>query len=525
MRGMAMDRRNGKAAWFVRVVVALTALTGATVGIGSQAAVAAAPTDAVVLVSGITTTTPFTTPSAICKGTYPRGFTWTYDGARLAAAGYRVYTAPVNDGPGPVAPNPRQFTGCPPQLPASMTINSRGDIYANARALASFIAYLHSQLGVNTVRFVSHSYGGLWTRGAIRLASTSFPSVQVQSVTTLGTPHLGSFMADIGEGVDPSLCGSDLACKAIAYLLIAYRETAFEPAMSQVTAAAIAQWNPGQGTTLNGIPVTAIGGDAVSIPGLTSPYISPNDLLVGIESAQAVGLEQSGVIPKLSCFAAFPDVHSNTFLPFVPSVKYSLLSDPNVVTDVQQTLAGNPPTSGCPNPPFGSGFGSRPPFILDAAKDEITVPLRIAASPTASITGRQASDAAIIVRAGTRVTCGRAMLASVPFMGSNRISVIQHPACGTALRATPNRGMLFLTDAQQSVRFRVKGRRIYVDLQGSPNHRRLEVAIKHGRRFVVQTLDRRHSLRIAAAVRDVTLRVRLRETDGRWAVAVATIQV
>jgi triacylglycerol lipase len=266
MGGKAMDCR----AWLIRCAVALTALIGATVGLGSQAAAAATPTDAVVLVSGITTTTPYTTPSAICSGKYPRGFTWTYDGARLAAAGYKVYTAPVNNGPGP-APNPSQFSGCPTQLPASMTINSRGDVYANAQALASFIGYLHSQLGVGTVRFVSHSYGGLRTRGAMRLASTDFPAVHVQSITTLGTPHLGSFMADIGEGVDPSLCGTGVLCKTIAYLLIAYRESSFEPAMSQATAAAVAEWNLGPGTTLNGIPLTAIGGNAVSIPGLTSP--------------------------------------------------------------------------------------------------------------------------------------------------------------------------------------------------------------------------------------------------------------
>jgi hypothetical protein len=160
----------------------------------------------------------------------------------------------------------------------------------------------------------------------------------------LALRSFGSFMADIGEAIDPSLCGRDDTCKALACLLIAFRESHFEPAMSQITAAAVAQWNLGQGASLKGIPLTAIGGDAISIRGLRSPYISPNDLLVGIESAQAVGLQASGIIPELACFTALPDVHSNTFLPFVPNVKYGLLDDPRIANDVVQTLAGSPPT-------------------------------------------------------------------------------------------------------------------------------------------------------------------------------------
>ncbi len=276
---------------------------------------------------------------------------------------------------------------------------------------------------------------------------------------------------------------------------------------------------------MNGIPLTAVGGDAVAVPGLTSPYTSPNDLLVGIESAQAVGLGATGTIPELSCFPAFPDVHSNTFLPYVPSVKYSLLNDPGVASDVQQTLAGNPPTTGCPNPPFGSGLGGPPPFIRGAAKNVISVPLRVAGRPTDGITGAQASDAAIIVRSGTRVTCHGRTLASVPFMGSAKISVIQNAACHGALRATPNRAVLLLTDAPQSVTLRVKAGRIYVHVQGSPNHGQLEVAIKHGRRFVAWALDRRQSLRVAATGQLLTLRIRLAERGGRWAVAVVTLPV
>ncbi len=520
MPGRAIEGR----VWGSGLAVLAVGLMFAGIAANSAAA-ASTPTDAVVLVSGITTTTPFTTPSAVCTGRYPRGLTWTYDGARFAAAGYRVYTAPVNYGAGPVKPNPRQFSGCPGQLPASMTINSRGDIYANARALASFIAYLHSKFAVNTVRFVAHSYGGLWTRGAMRLASSLFGAVQVQSITTLGTPHLGSFMADIGEAVDPSLCGSDDSCKTLAYLLIAFRESYFEPAMSQITAAAVAQWNLGQGASLDGIPLTAIGGDAISIRGLSSPYISPNDLLVGIESAQAVGLQASGIIPELSCFPAFPDVHSNTFLPFVPDVKYSLLDDPRIASDVEQTLAGSPPTAGCPNPPFPPSLVGRPPFVRGVTRSQITVPLRIAGRPAVAQTARNASESAIVIRSGTQVTCKGRRLASVPFLTSTRIRVIPQPRCNGSLRVTKKHGMLFLADAPDSATFRVQGRRIYIRVRGPASHRKLAVAVKRGHRFVARRLDHRQSLHIARGIQTVTLRVALAQRDGRAAVAVATVHV
>lgn len=214
-------------------------LVGIALAIASPAAAATGP-DAVVLVSGLTTTTPFTTPASQCLGTDPRGATWSFDGAQYALAGYGVYTAPVNDGAGPVTPHPPLFSDCPAALPASMTLNSRGDINADARALASFIAYLHSADRVSTVRIVAHSYGGLWTRGALRLASRSFPAVRVLSITTLGTPDLGSYLADIGESVDPVLCGRDVACRIVARLLVAFRERSFEPALSQVTAVSVA---------------------------------------------------------------------------------------------------------------------------------------------------------------------------------------------------------------------------------------------------------------------------------------------
>ena len=317
-------------------------------------------------------------------------------------------TAPVNYGAGPVKPNPPTFSNCPQQPPASMTINSRGDIYADAAALASFIAYLHTHDGVRTIRIVAHSYGGLWTRGAMRLASAVFPGVTVESITTLGTPHLGSFMADIAEAIDPGFCGQDTTCKVLAYLVIAAKDATFEPALSQVTAVSLAQWNPGQGASLSGIPVSAIAGDAVSLPGITNPYVSPNDVLVGLRSAQAAGLKGPGVIPQLSCFAPFPDVHSTTFLPLFPNVRYALPNDPAIATDVEQTLAGTPAPNPCPSS-----------AAAGAATHDVTAALRTGSSALGTGLPRRAgADDAIVLRTGTTVTCRGRAVPSIPLLYS-----------------------------------------------------------------------------------------------------------
>jgi triacylglycerol lipase len=519
--------RWGAPVWFRNQrheLLVLVAALCAGLALGSPAA-AATGTDAVVLVSGFTTTTPFTTPQAQCRGTYPRGATWTYDGGRSAAAGYNVYTAPVTDGAGPVTPDPPLFSNCPAQLPESMTINSRGDIYANAQALASFIAYLHSKYGVSSVRIVAHSYGGLWTRGALRLASESFPAVHVLSITTLGTPHLGSFLADVGEGIDPALCGSDLTCKLIVDLLVAYREEKFEPALSQVTAASLAQWNAGQGQSLNGIPLTAIAGNAITFAGISNPYVSPNDVLIGIKSAQAVGLENAGVIPELSCFSPFPDVHSNTFLPFVPKVKHSLLSDPGVVTDVEQTLAGNPPTGSCPNPAFPDPH-TTPALVRGSSGGELTVPLRAAAGELGTRLPRASNGDAIIFLSGTHLSCRGRQLTSIPFLNSTRLRVIPQPSCNGQIRVKPKgAGMFYLRHTADSVTLRIQRRRIFLHLHGPGIAGHLVVAIKRGRHFLTGSLDREHSLRVAGRTRTVTLRVELARGRGSWELAVVTIHL
>src|SRR5436190_857207 len=77
--------------------------------------------------------------------------------------------------------------------PLADYINSNGDLNTNGQALGQFFAFLRDNYGVTKIDVVGHSDGGLWSRSAITQQS-NYPGVGVTSLTTLGTPHTGSFV-------------------------------------------------------------------------------------------------------------------------------------------------------------------------------------------------------------------------------------------------------------------------------------------------------------------------------------------
>src|SRR5581483_9981340 len=119
---------------------------------------------AVVLVSGLSSASPFSTPARSCVG--KQGPAWALKNgipAALARAGYRAFTVPV-----------RKNTSTPPPAPCarpapgpSTWINSGGEVDANGAALNQFLAFLHRAYHVDRVVLVGHSDGGLWSRSAI----------------------------------------------------------------------------------------------------------------------------------------------------------------------------------------------------------------------------------------------------------------------------------------------------------------------------------------------------------------------
>jgi pimeloyl-ACP methyl ester carboxylesterase len=126
---------------------------------------------AVVIVSGLASTSPFTTPQNACDTGLAAGSADTAIRDHLLSKGRTVYTAPMMAGRGQVA----------------------------GEHLARFIYYLHTDKGVDEVDLVGHSMGGLYAHSAIRALATTDSPVKVRSLVTVGTPWQGSYLADRGS--------------------------------------------------------------------------------------------------------------------------------------------------------------------------------------------------------------------------------------------------------------------------------------------------------------------------------------
>ncbi len=167
---------------------------------------AATSTFAVVLVSGFNTSTPFSTPACPTSG---RGSTWdqaTGPATTLTAAGLPVFTAPVANGN--AAPPASCLGGQTPDIPSggSTVIDSNGELAANQQALVTFLQFLNQSYGITHVAIVGHSDGGLWSRAAITQLNDDGSPITVDSLTTVGTPHTGSFGADLAVAIGSDGC-------------------------------------------------------------------------------------------------------------------------------------------------------------------------------------------------------------------------------------------------------------------------------------------------------------------------------
>lgn len=271
---------------------------------------ASAKQRAVVLVSGVAATTPFTTPDKACGTGYSAGNTWAYLRDYLVARGYAVYTAPATVGGQKVVETTDPYAGpfgdCPKQLPATMTSNAIGTVDQSAANVQRFIRHLHDRYGVTSVDVIGHSLGGLIGRAAIREVRYNRVPVRVRSYTTLGSPWDGAMLADpLKPGKPLSACDGLAVCEGFLGDLLPV--PGIDMLVANLTPANTLVWDGYQAGVLDGIPVTMIGGSYFTKPGgMKTKW--PNDGAIQLRSA--LGTETpDAVVPHRACFS-FPLTHS-----------------------------------------------------------------------------------------------------------------------------------------------------------------------------------------------------------------------
>ncbi len=274
------------------------------------------PRRVVVMVSGGGAISPFTTPTAGCASGLSAGSTDTGMREALLGAGVPVYTSPANIGRSPVTndPDSNGFDGQPEQLPAELTVNAAGSIDVAGQHLAAFLRFLSEREGVAEVDLLGHSMGGLFSRAAIRELLAEGHPLRVRSLTTLGTPWMGSFIAEVAGGyADLSLAAGDPGTGTIINEFKVLLADVSQGAGWEVTPqylAAPGGWNDRQGSVLDGIPVTLVGGDWFQVPN-GDAHAWPHDGLVSLSSALATGIDPQVMQPKST--HVFNDVHSIFF--------------------------------------------------------------------------------------------------------------------------------------------------------------------------------------------------------------------
>lgn len=310
---------------------------------------------AVVIVSGGDATSPFTTPDAACATGLAAGNTDTALREYLLKQNYAVYTSPAMAGRGQVVDQTGfgAFGVCPVTLPENMTVDSTGSIDTAGEHLARFLNWLHTEKGVTDVDFVAHSMGGLFSRAAIRVLTTTNAPVKVRSLTTIGTPWQGSYLSDFANGIVPLTdCLGDKFCESAM--------TAFKARVLQLMAGSGREvnkaflmgkggWNEFQSGVLDQIPVVLIGGKKFSAPaGQANPAVWPNDGLVALQSALAKDIGDP-VLPHRRCFT-FDDTHS-IFVSNAAGLdwKVALTWDPQVFEVVHKAIEDAPKALDGPN--------------------------------------------------------------------------------------------------------------------------------------------------------------------------------
>jgi triacylglycerol lipase len=473
-------------------------------------------TDAVVLVSGFTTSTPFSTSAAGCAG--KEGSTWSPNVApTLKKTGLTVFTAP--EGEAAKAPTPCVGAGQAAPDPSTTTIDTGGDADTNGKALAAFLAFLRDQYGVTTVQLVGHSDGGIWSRAALTQSGAYGNGLTVQSLTTLGTPHTGAFTADLLEAMNGATC--DFAdeieqdiCDAFEDVLDVLSKQMGPTALKELTNTYMASWNPQQ--RIGSCAVTTVAGDHVNIPligWLLPSYYNRSDGLVGVASALAEGsttLELTPIVPP--AFAThvnggtFDVVHSETLSFLSPN---NLLNQDDITAVVLSAVRAGA-AAGVPCNGTGAGLTVRGP-------ERLAVPLRSAALVGRS-TRAQRGDL-LVARSSVKASCGGRTLAGG---GTRGVQVLPLAECRGRLAVKGGDALLLRSDPERRVSLRLSGSSLSVTVSGRSASGAPRVQRRSGSRWRSLKLDSKGRARLPTGDAVTKVRVLVRPARGaklEWATA------
>jgi pimeloyl-ACP methyl ester carboxylesterase len=268
----------------------------------------------VVMVSGGDSVTPFTTNDAACASGLAAGMTLTQLRESFITAGFKVFTAPVMNGRGPVVdPEPSSFGAFgeqPEVLPAELTINSVADIDLGGEHLARFLIWLAESHGAREIALLGHSNGGLFARSGLRVLRDTDESVRVRKLITLGTPWLGAIPTRVAVGeLDASVCGDDAFFASFLPAATA-RIKEGDQGLAHTNTVGYLQgpngWNAAQRGVLDQVDALLIGGTYLRTG--ADPTIWPNDGIVPEFSALATDIDPR-IVPNATR-ASYPVTHS-----------------------------------------------------------------------------------------------------------------------------------------------------------------------------------------------------------------------
>ena len=422
--------------------------------------------DAVLLVSGFQTETPFTSPSPTCAGKMGDTFgIMNGIGPALRAAGYNVFTAPETK-IGDKVPASCTAEGDP--VPGSnMVISTNGETVANGAALARYIGFLQDSYGVTNLHIVGHSDGGLWSRSAIT-QNSAYTGLTVQSLTTLGTPHTGSYLADLAMELNNGQCDfsnpveQDI-CDVVVPLADLIVSELGPAATAELSNDYLATFNPQQ--QIGNCPVSTIAGDHVSFGLPFFGYYTPSDGLVGIDSALAKnardfngqtipapnlpGHRQAGVYDVVH--GASMSIFSNKTLLNQPEISQqvtdnTLLTGPEACNQ-ETTAAVAPKTKQTLRAPL---------YRMVAASRKGRLP--VAGNEDFVVSGR-----------GVKVHCGPKVLPGVPLMGDRRLRIHSPGKCSGRLKASGkgvSNALMLRSNPGRHITVRLAGNRARIVARG-----------------------------------------------------------